>query len=393
MESISTTPPFLDAREIARSCAEANLGEAATQTLLDLARRISADPELRAIVSAAHHSVYETRDDYTAAVGRADAALGAQADVLHALLVLDSMRLVRERQQARGVPGEIARAINQRHAVWWLNNAIATRGHVGIPDWMPGWFRTVGSGELYRLGRLEFILQGWDAPFRAYANIETREVIVLAEDGQRFTQGGYLAGASEAGWTASLIEAEDAVTGIAISPRGYALPQPVRLPRSEWRMVLGQGDPVLDMHVPAEGALTLDALHDALSQAETFFDHYYPERPFVAYLCDSWLFSPQLEAMLPPESNILRWQREGYLLPGDEDAWSFLQFTFGSPAIDLATAPRDTRLRRAVIAHLAGGGELRCGGYLLLRADLHRFGAQPYRQASDQAIARLQADL
>jgi hypothetical protein len=46
-------------------------------------------------------------------------------------------RLVREKQQVRGVPSEIARAVNQRHGVAWLNHAIATRGEVGIPDWMP----------------------------------------------------------------------------------------------------------------------------------------------------------------------------------------------------------------------------------------------------------------
>ena len=154
-------------------------------------------------------------------------------------------------------------------------------------------------------------------------------------------------------------------------------------------MVLGQGDLVLDMHIPGEGALTLEILREALRQAEAFFDQYYPERPFVAYACDSWLFSPQLEAMLPPESNILRWQREGYLFPADDDEGSFLLFTFGSVTIDLATAPQDTRLRRAIIAHLAEGGELRSGRYLLLRSDLGRFGMQPYRQTPEQAIARL----
>ena len=83
--------------------------------------------------------------------------------------------------------------------------------------------------------------------------------------------------------------------------------------------------------------------------------------------------------MLPPGSNILRMQREGYLFPNGEDQESFLNFTFGAQSIDLATAPRDTRLRRAVIAHLEKGGTLRCGGFLLLRRDLARFGAQPYR--------------
>jgi hypothetical protein len=189
-------------------------------------------------------------------------------------------------------------------------------------------------------------------------------------------------------WTTTLSEADDGVTGIAISPRGYALRQQVRLPAADWQLALKHGDPVLDMHVPAEGALTLEALRDALGQAETFFDHYYPQRRFVAYMCDSWLFSPQLEAMLAPSSNILRWQREGYLLPGEEDRESFLSFSFGAKTIDLATAPQDTRLRRAVVAHLAGNGRLCCGAWLLLRSDLDRFGAEPYRQASAQAITR-----
>ena len=138
---------------------------------------------------------------------------------------------------------------------------------------------------------------------------------------------------------------------------------------------------MLDLHIPAEGALTLDAIRDALAQAEPFFDHYYPEQKFAAYVCSSWLFSPQLETMLASDSNILRWQHEGYLLPSDSGSDDFLTFTFGARSIDIATAPRDTRLRRAVIAHLDRGELLRCGGYLLLRRDLGRFGSQPYRHA------------
>jgi len=92
--------------------------------------------------------------------------------------------------------------------------------------------------------------------------------------------------------------------------------------------------------------------------------------------------------MLPLESNILRWQREGYLYPNGPGDNDFATFVFGTSTIDPATVPRDTRLRRAVIAHLERGGQLRCGGYFLLRRDLSRFGTQPYRVASEQAIAR-----
>ncbi len=385
MESKALSPPFLDAGEIARSCAEARLGDAPTQALLAFARSILADPHRLMVVCAAHHCLYETRDEYDTALQQANAVLGAEADLLHAVLILDSMRLVRQKHHQRGVPSAISRAVNQRHAVAWLNDALAKRGQVGIPEWNPGWFRTVGSGDLYRLGRLEFVLEPWEYPFHVYTNVHTREVVVLAEVGQHFTDDGYLVGRTT--WTSTFDATDDVVLGNPIAPHGYASQKPVRLPHAEWQVVLGRGHYVLDLHVPAEGVLSLEAIRDALRQAEAFFDQFYPEHPFVAYLCDSWLFSPQFESLLLSDSNILRWQQEGYLLPSDGGADAFLTFTFGSPTIDLATALRDTRLRRAVIAHLAANGQLRCGAWLLLRRDLHLFGSQPYRHTSALAIA------
>jgi len=385
MDVTTPIPAFLDEREIAGNCAQAGLGELATQTLCDLARRISADPQLRQVASAAHQRVYDTNADFADVLRQADAALGAEADLLHSLFVLDSIRLVRQRHAARGVPPDIAQAVNQRHAVAWLKDA-EQRGHIGIADWMPGWLRTVASGHFYRLGRLEFFLERWGYPARAYTHVRTQELVLLAESGQRFTDDGYLTG--DLTWTSTLIETDDAIIGTPITPRGVALPQPVRLPRAEWQLALGPGDPVLDLHIPAEGALTLDAIRDALVQAEPFFDRYYPDHQFAAYVCSSWLFSPQLQTMLASDSNILRWQHEGYLLPNDGGGADFLTITFGAQSIDIATAPRDTRLRRAVIAHLERGELLRCGGYLLLRRDLGRFGSQPYRHAGSALTLR-----
>jgi hypothetical protein len=379
MDTTTSTPAFLDQHEIAFNCAQAGLGQAATQTLAELARRINADPQLKQAASAAHQRVYDTNDDFAEALRQADAALGAEADLLHSLFVLDSTRLVRERHAARGVSPEISLAVNQRHAIAWLKEA-EQRGQIGIANWGPGWLRIVAGGDFYRLGRLEFVLEQWEFPGRAYTHVRTQELVLLAEAGQRFSDDGYLTG--DLTWTSTLTEDDDAITGTPIAPRGAALREPVRLPRDEWQLALHRGDPVLDMHIPAEGALTLDAIRDALAQAEQFFDRFYPERTFVAYTCYSWLFGPQLEEMLGRDSNIVRWQHEGYLLPNDGGNEDFLTFTFGARSIDTATAPRDTRLRRAAIAKLERGELLRCGGYLLLRRDLDRFGSQPYRYSS-----------
>jgi hypothetical protein len=216
--------------------------------------------------------------------------------------------------------------------------------------------------------------------------MQTNEVVVLAESGQQFTNKGLPD--SDFTWTTSLAERDDSIVGTPITPQGVALSKLVRLPRDEWQLALGPGDPILDLHVP-EGNLSIEALRDALGQAEPFFDRYYPNHHFVAYVCDSWLFSSQLEMMLGPDSNIVRWQHEVYLLPDDGGQESFLDFTFGASTIDPATAPRDTRLRRAVLSHLEQGGTLQCGVSILLRQDLGRFGTQQYRLASAQAITRL----
>jgi hypothetical protein len=89
--------------------------------------------------------------------------------------------------------------------------------------------------------------------------------------------------------------------------------------------------------------------------------------------------------MLPPDSNIVRFQKEFYLFPIFSGGRSGFERIFGGDFRDLSKAPRDTTLRRAVLGHLEAGGYLRGGGALLFAEDLD-WGAQVYRKMwnSDQ---------
>ena len=366
---------FPDPDSVRACCAEAGLDAASTRVYLDFAARVAADPALAAQAAAARDHLFEAAGDPT--VPGAEAVFGAEAPLLRGLMLLESIRRVRERHSARGVPPDVTHATLERHPSSTLRDYVRTHGHPGADGWIWHWYRTVGSGDLYRLGRLEFIPKQWDYPFRVFDHTGTGEVVALLNAGQNYDDEGHCAGSTA--WTTALEESADAIIGNPISPDGYAIRDPLRLPRGAWTQVLGPGVTVLDMHIPGGEPLALDAVRASLAQAGPFFDQFYPDTPFAAFVCDSWLFSTQLEQMLPAESNILRWQREGYLYPGGGDHGDFLNFTFGAYKIDLASAPRDTRLRRAVIAHLERGGTLRCGGYLYLRRDLPRFGSQPYR--------------
>lgn len=379
--------PCLDPDSIRQGAAEASLGDAALNALLTLAQRIRQRPELERPVLDAHRAVYDEDGPFEPALAAADAALAGDQDLLHALFVLDSLRLVRERQAARGVDPAITRAINARHGVAWLRRAVDASGVPRLAAWLPFWFRLVGSGELYRLGRLELAPARWHYPYRAYVNDRSGDTVVLAESGLGFDAEGRRA--EPGAVTSRLFEAEDAVLGTPISPRGRALPRSVRLPSHEWSLALTQGDWILDLHVPAEGTLDLPSIARSLADAERFFARLYPARPFVAYVCDSWLFADDLETFVGEPSRIVDWQRQGYLLPGSGGHDSFLSFVFGSPRVEPSTAPRDTRLRRAVIEHLERGGRLHDGVFLLLARDVARFGHTPYRERTERALGAL----
>ena len=390
-----TIPPYLSPGMLAQTAAEGGLEPPIINALVALAERINAEPHLQQCAQALHAQAYQQA---TTAIEPGPATLfGTEVNKLYLLLAVDAVRLLRAVHEERGIPAAITResygALSmaaRRYAEWH-------GGAIGMEEWVfRSWFgETVASGNLYRLGRMEYIFQEFEGDLRLYRHRESGQVQALAEAGVRFTADGYRPftvqeriynhygwspdTTTDDGWTATLEEDNQQVTGMPISPLGYAQPKPIHLAKTEWALVLQNGDTVLDMHIPNFMPLHLDLLHTSLQRALDFFPRYHPERPFRALVCDSWIFNTQWEEMLPPSSNLLAFQRQGYLYPIPTHGAGAMYFLFGDQLIDPATAPQDTTLRRAVIAHIQAGGKLRNGGFLLLPEDVTRFGQAPYR--------------
>lgn len=111
---------------------------------------------------------------------------------------------------------------------------------------------------------------------------------------------------------------------------------------------LAPGDPVLEMHIPAEAPLDEGAVRESLEAARAFF----ADRPFVGFTCISWVLWTHWAEALGPASNIARFQRLGTLVPLPEPSAAAVYFVFGQWEIDQATASRDTRLQRALLERL-----------------------------------------
>ena len=124
-----------------------------------------------------------------------------------------------------------------------------------------------------------------------------------------------------------------------------------------------------------------DACGESVREALRFFPKYFPDKPFVAICCNSWLLNGQIEDLMPPNSNIVRFQREFYLHPIGMDGNVLLNAVFQRIPPNVAEAPRDTGFQRAIVDHVRGGGKLipRAGGCFLLREDIN-WGSEVYRR-------------
>jgi hypothetical protein len=279
-----------------------------------------------------------------------------------AVLLSAGPRMI-ELHRDRGIPAEITRAI-AGDVELWMRHYRARHGRWGLAhtEWLANHF----LGRVYRLGRLQFRFERFERDFRVLRRLGDRRVVVVAEDGMQ-ADG-------------------EAIRANPVSPAGLVLPQPIDLPGDQWQTVLRRGDAALGVHIPAGTGgplrgkpMDFDACGQSFRRAMEFFARHFPEFGFLAFQCESWLLDDRLGQLLPPESNIRRFQEEMYLLPlaGADDSQMFDR-VFGRRYDDIGQAPQDTLLRRAIVNHILAGGQFRTAACILLPEDLN-WGAKVYR--------------
>ncbi len=378
---------FLTPDAVAENCRLAGFEEEAIPYLQSVANRITSEKDLLRLAWHCHYllclSKSYPRGD-TRSWPSLEDILGEYAGAFYLLIALSGMPRVRDFHQSRGISEQVAldtysdtslwaRDYKERHGVWGINTHI-----------LPWLFNHI-SGELYRLVRLQFIQRPFRQKIRAFRNRVTREVRVLSDEGIRYRGDGQLDGTGgdydkETGWTSRLLIDKDKVIGTPIHPTGIALDKEISLPLDMWELILAEGDKIIEIHIPAGSRMDFDACGDSFRQAADFFPRYFPDRPFKAFCCASWLLNTQFQDMLSPDSNIVRFQREFYLFPIFSGGRSGFERIFGRDYKNLSKAPRDTSLRRVVLDHLQAGGYLRGGGSLLFVEDLN-WGTQVYQKS------------
>lgn len=121
-----------------------------------------------------------------------------------------------------------------------------------------------------------------------------------------------------------------------------------------------QGTYYIDVHVPSGAPLTKELCAASYAEATEFFRERY-DMEDILFGCHSWLLSPDLEAILPPQSNILAFAHDYTILETRIDPTSSaVSFIFQVPSVpeDIESLPETTSLQKAIKQHLKSGKTL-----------------------------------
>lgn len=398
-DSIACLPngeiPALTAEQIRRNRARAGIDEGVESALLSAASRILASASLRALFWHAARSCFDYQDISWFALARwpsLEHALGPDASLFYLLVGLDMVPRTIAKHRELGIPEEVTRQTLVGPRAFLRRFEDGNGGRPGIFRREVGWLRHTTDGELFRLGRFEYMHRLFREPYHAYRNDESGAVVLLAADGSRFTADGFAdprpADGDPGWWEARRVVDDSVVRGYAIAPYGRAIRREVTLDLRTWREVVTPGATfILDVHIPVGGRMTPEAIGDSFREAVAFFRTTFPEKSFAGFRCASWILGPQLEEIFPPTANLVRFLREIYLYPLPSSPYDGFFFIYADPTLNedsidghrLASLPERTSLQRRVKEHLMAGRPWRGGGMLFLAEDLEHFGTSYYR--------------
>ncbi|MEK6794754.1 MAG: acyltransferase domain-containing protein [Spirochaetota bacterium] len=378
-------PFFLDDAYVKDVRARAKLDAGLIDVLVRTAGIIRSDEALSHMAWHCYRLLYLKRDYYQ--FGKwplFTEKLGSDAGVFYLLIVLASAERTIAIHGARGIPADITDGVLLDYGIGVARFGRFHSGKIGSPHTHVPWYRNHYDGVLFRLGRLQYVINPMRYAIRVYRNSRTHEVLALSEPGLKFTGDGFVDSIPQVneknGFTASLAFDGTNIIGNPILPTGTAAREKVRLPVSIWKNAVARDDMLLAMHIPEGGGMGIDKCRASMEEAFPFYEKYVPESPAKGIMCSSWIFSPEYGSFYSQDVNFVRYQHELYLFPVHSSGKDGVYFVFDREDVtDPKDLPRDSSLRIAMADRLINGGVLRSGGMFFLPEEMPKFGTQCYR--------------
>lgn len=275
------------------------------------------------------------------------------------------MNWLKDRYAERGIPEAVLQ--ETLADVWrWMQAFRERNGVTAVAE--PVWLRLHFSARVFSIGRLQFEPTVFKDPFEVWRHRSGVSALLVRE--ARIAENGFFADSEGCVRLPArdLRMERDAlgVRGYPVLPSGRVSPTAVLLKQEAWNRVLGPGDPVASVHIPAGSPLDHSRCTASFEAASAFFPRHFPDIPFRAAICHSWLCSPDLASLLPLDANIIRFQSRFHLYPvPGANADQTYERVF--PVHRRALVPDETRssLQKALASYIRKGGIPLLGGGMI----------------------------
>ncbi len=128
-----------------------------------------------------------------------------------------------------------------------------------------------------------------------------------------------------------------------------------RIGELEYEMKETEQEKYISIHIPSDTKLSEINIIESIKEAKIFFSKYYPEFTNVEYRCHSWLLSSDLDVLLPPSSNIIKFKSMFRIISESNGGTGFLTWIYKRKYEDFNDLPEDTTLQRNLKRHLLSG--------------------------------------
>jgi len=268
--------------------------------------------------------------------------------------------------KARNIPDNMIKEIMKKPEAGTKRYFERNNGEYGYS--LFSWYQLAVDAKLYNVNRFQIeIGSSFGFNVKVYKN-QNNKYITLA-DGLDVHSSGYILGSlyfedDNNSWHATITEDKDYIYGYTFGEDALLKKELVKLPKDEWALVLSKDDPVVILHIPAEGKFTPEIVDESLKDIKVFLKTYFPDYKYKTFATASWFFDPQNEKLLPPHSNILKFAKRFNRFAIKDWGKSAFSFVFQKDNPVIEELPENTSLQRAMKKHFLSGKTIyNFGGY------------------------------
>jgi ABC-type polysaccharide/polyol phosphate transport system ATPase subunit len=232
------------------------------------------------------------------------------APVRRLAIALFQVPAAEERRAAQGMDPAHTEATMADLGVWARRFLKRDRTH-GITMEILKWSQRYLTGDLARIGSVQYEIAPFSGEVRAYREPSSRNLSVVALDGRAIDRDGNLTD---------------------------------QTPTHEgWELAVEPGSPMLELHFPENARITLTGVVKSLKDAFDFYARWKPEAKPLGVFGTSWELDPQISALLPRNLGLHAIQQGGRLYPCKSSEKNVIRRLFGLEVTraDLPSLPRD----------------------------------------------------